>query len=180
MRPWYCAQTHPQKEPHARDELERQGFTVFMPSFLVKDNHKHILARRLFAGYLFVSLDDWRLWPQVKNTYFIAGMMTHQPEGSDYRMPNAIASDAIEKLRVLALSMDEVQRGGKERAKAPAQQIITAGCLVRIKTGPLVVFNIQQPVVDWTDGQRAALLLAMFGREMRIEFFVHELELVNA
>lgn len=177
MRPWYCVRAIPQHEIIAKKQLEQQGFATFDPTYLVKLKDRHIAVRRLFGCYFFVSFDEPALWPQVKNTVGVADIITHQDGNCPYRMASPI-SETIESLRKVALSLDEIKRDGKARISAP-MQIITSGCHVRILAGPLQSFNVQKPIVEWADHERAALLISLFGRQMRVEFFLADLERVD-
>ena len=76
--------------------------------------------------------------------------------------------------------MDEFRRDGGGRTKT--LNYITAGVHVRMRAGTVNPFqdliDIQKPIVEWADEQRAFLPIMMFGREHQIEFFTKDLELV--
>jgi hypothetical protein len=38
-------------------------------------------------------------------------------------------------------------------------------------------FSIQRPLVEWTEDERAGLVINMFGRGMVIEFYLRDLKL---
>lgn len=187
MRPWYCVHTQPLQELPVKQQLERQGWPCFAPVYLVKSKSRHIHRRYLFRNYIFVSLPDPAYWPRVKNTIGVANVLTHLADAIEskgnlsdiqYRMPSAAGSEAIEQLRSQALALDEIKRDGQGRLKQIAPlQLITAGCYVRILNG---VFKDaeqgQRALVDWTDHERAALLLELFGRKTKIEFYLKDLE----
>lgn len=185
MRAWYCAQTEPNKEYKAKKYLELSGIPAFIPTYLTKDKSRHLRVNLLFRGYVFFSLDDPALWPRLRTITGIVRVITNSPlETSDapwYAMPSAVASDAIEKLRNACLAMDEFDRKNSTR---PSRTIsyITAGCFVRILNGPFAddAINQQKPIVEWADEERAILPLLMFGRQHKIEFYIKDLELVEA
>lgn len=188
MRLWYCIQSYPKHEIIARQQLERRGFPVFDPTYLVKYGNRHIAHRRLFGRYMFVALENPLQWPEVAHTIGVAEVITgaaiahdqRKPGDSEYRKALTInRSHSIESLREQALSMDEIRRDGKPRAIAPPKAYITAGCCVRILSGPLVPFSIQNPIVEWADEERAALVLQLFGKDMRVEFYQRDLERVD-
>jgi len=183
MRAWYCAQTEPNCEYRARKYLELSGIPAFLPTYLTKDKSRHLKVNLLFRGYVFFSLDDPMLWPRVRTITGILRVITNSPlETSDtpwYAMPSICASDAIERLRAACLSFDEYRRDGDRSHALRTQQYITAGCFVRALSGPLAEFvNVQKPIVEWADEERAILPLIMFGREHKIEFYQKDLELV--
>lgn len=187
MRPWYCVHTQPLQELPVKQQLERQGWPCFAPIYLVKLKNRHIARRLLFRNYVFVSLPDPTYWPRVKNTIGVANVLTHLADAIDgkgnlqdiqYRMPSSTGSAAIETLRSQALALDEIKRDGGGRPKqSPPLQLITAGCYVRILDGMFKdAAQGQRALVDWADHERAALVLQLFGRDARIEFYLKDLE----
>lgn len=185
MRPWYCARTHYNQEFEARKHIERMGFPVFLPSYLVKYKSSNIRPKLLFRNYIFFSLDDLMDWPRVRHAFGVADVLLYSPTDDDastvpwYQMPSPAGSKAIESLRALALSYDEIRRTAKVDAPSRPVQIITQGCYVRIDNGPLKDFSVQKPVVDWADEERAFLVLSIFGRQHRIEFYLKDLSLAE-
>lgn len=183
MRQWYCARTHYNQEFEARKHIERSGHAVFLPSYLVKSGSGNIRTKLLFRNYIFFSLDDPMLWPRIRNTFGIADVLLYSPEEDKdgdipwYQMPSAIGSAAIETLRALALTYDQIRRKAGEVIPTRPLQIITAGCHVRILRGPLTEFSIQRPIVEWADDKRALLPFMLFGREFKAEFYLRDLEL---
>lgn len=187
MRPWYCVHTQPLQELPVKHQLERQGWPVFAPIYLVKLKNRHIARRLLFRNYVFVSLPDPAYWPRVRNTIGVAGVLTHLADAIEskgnlqdiqYRMPSAAGSDAIEQLRSQALALDEIRRdgGGRRPKQSAPEQLITAGCYVRILDGMFKdSLQAERALVEWADHERATLILALFGREAKLEFYLKDL-----
>lgn len=180
MRIWYCARTAPNEEWRAKRELEQQGMTAFLPLFLRKYGSRNIRPIRLFNNYIFISLPNPADWPLINRTIGIAKLLTYQPDEtiSEYREPSALGSEVIEQLRCQALAMDEIRQDGYRIR--PPKLVITVGCHVRILRGPLTMFNIQEPIVDWSEQDRASLVLAIFGRDHSFEFYHKDLEVIPA
>ena len=181
MRAWYCAQTEPNREYKARKYLELNGIPAFIPTYLTKDKSRHLKVNLLFRNYIFFSLDDPALWPRIRTITGILKVITSNPiETSSpwYAMPSAVASDAIERLRNACLALDEIRRDGGGKSKH-VETYITAGCHVRIKDGPLADLSVQKPIVEWASEERALLVLMMFGRQHKIEFYIKDLELIT-
>lgn len=189
MRPWYCVQTQPNQELPVKQQLERQGMPAFAPIYLVKLANRHIARRLLFRNYVFVSLDNPAHWPRVKNTIGVLNVLTCLSEKIEaagnltdisYRVPSDVGSAAIESLRKVCLSYDEVRREGKPKAlPRPPQQLITEGCFVRVMAGMFKDSEQgQRALVEWSEHDRAQLVLELFGRKARIEFYHHDLTLV--
>ena len=57
---WYVVHTHPRAEAKALLNLDRQGFSCYLPRYLKRRRHARRLetvAAPLFPRYLFVALD---------------------------------------------------------------------------------------------------------------------------
>jgi transcription antitermination factor NusG len=70
---WFVVETHPRAEFRAQANLDRQGFTSFLPRFRKMRRHarriEEILAP-VFPGYLFLSLDrDRDRWHPINSTF---------------------------------------------------------------------------------------------------------------
>ena len=69
---WAVAQTHPQAERWAEQNLQRQGFTTFLPLFTTKVRDRatptiwHIVRRPLFTSYIFVVVN--RHWSPIQHS----------------------------------------------------------------------------------------------------------------
>ena len=75
-RRWYAVRTKPMKELYARDNLARQGFSVYLPLIRRLVSHarkKAIVPRPFFSGYLFVHLAPLEQnWVSINSTYGVA------------------------------------------------------------------------------------------------------------
>ena len=175
---WYCAQIHVGQEQRASIELARQGVVSFLPCFLVKQRDRHVARRLLFSNYLFIKLVSPSDWPVVEHSYGVNRMLVYPPSQCEYYMPQQLTDRSVESLREQALSFDEIQRGGKREEQLP-RSLITAGCYVKVNAG---VFKdeafAQKALVDWADAERALLLLTMFKREIKVEFYHRDLILL--
>jgi transcription antitermination factor NusG len=182
MREWYCARTHFNAEFVAKRHLEQQGFVSFLPTYLIKDKQRHIRIRFLFKGYIFIALDEVSDWPKAHRTIGVHHLITYspgQPEADHqpwYLMPSPVGSRAIAELYSQLLSMDEIRKGGPPR---PPKQIISEGCHVKILSG---IFKDEEygrkALVHWSESDRAGLLMRIFNREVVVEFYHKDLELV--
>lgn len=70
---WFAVNTLPGNEKRARTNLERQGWSCFLPHLLTTcRSGRHLLTQRrpLFPSYLFVALDLSRTgWKSIDSTY---------------------------------------------------------------------------------------------------------------
>lgn len=185
MPMWYCAQTQPNKEFEAQDILTHKGFETFLPCYLIKYKSRNIRRKLLFRNYIFVAMDDEVNWPIIHHAPCILRMITYSPEDKEannqpwYMMPSPVASTAIARLHSLALSQDEIRKGGKIGKPNRVVNLITSGVYVKILRGPMQGFSVQKPIVEWTDEQMAGLRLMMFGREHKFTFYKKDLEVLD-
>jgi transcriptional antiterminator RfaH len=157
---WYVAQTKPNAEGRAEQELIAQGFQVFLPRFLKKRRHARkvtTMAAPLFPSYLFVALDPAaQRWRSINGTVGVARLVM----GADSPAPVArgVVEELIRRLNPKGF-IDLVQRAA-----------LVPGDTVRICAGSfaatLGLFE------DYTDRDRVAILLDLLGRKVRV--FVDE------
>jgi len=76
---WFLVQLKPNGFKRAVVNLERQGFTTFMPMRLRKvrrANKNNIQKSPLFPGYLFVGIDPVKpSWSKINSTYGVLRMV---------------------------------------------------------------------------------------------------------
>ena len=79
MRRWYVVRSQPHAERRARENLERQGFDVWLPLCRRRRRHARkmeIVLRPLFPRYLFASIDlETTPWRAMLSTFGVAGVM---------------------------------------------------------------------------------------------------------
>lgn len=172
-RSWIAAQVAPNKEFEARRQLIRKGFSVFLPTYYKKYPSRNVRLRLLFRNYIFVSIDDHWLWPEIRRTPGIIAVLTQHSDEWPYLMPSPIGSEAIETLRQQALDVDEVVGSGSKQQT----QYITAGTYVKVISGYFQgEAQTQRALVEWADSERATLLLNIFNRETNVQFYQKDLE----
>lgn len=178
---WYCARTNYNREWPVQKELTRQGINSFLPCYLTRSKSGNFNHNLLFRNYIFFTLADVLDWPIVKRTIGIATVLTYQPPITDddapwYLRPSALGSQAIESLRQQCLDLDEVRRNGRRLPIITKKQLLPVGCMVKILRGPFESYSIQKPIVEWSEKEKAGLILNMFGRSMVVSFFQKDLE----
>lgn len=79
-RRWYVVKTLPRRELFAAQQLENQGFTVFLPKQVKTVRHARRVRTALaafFPSYLFVELDVEReRWRSINGTYGVSHLVT--------------------------------------------------------------------------------------------------------
>ena len=80
-RRWRLVRTHARREAFAAEQLQRQGFRVFLPRQMKTVRHARRLTATLaayFPGYLFVELDLARdRWRSVGGTLGVTHLVGH-------------------------------------------------------------------------------------------------------
>lgn len=177
-RNWFVARTENNRENAAAESLKSLGVTYFLPTYM--KTYKPSYSYRpmfLFRNYIFFSTDNPKCWPLINKADGIAYVLTSKPDGGLYQMPCAIDSEAIESLREQSLELDEEKNGRIVKRR----QYITKDCYVRIISGPFAgMEGTDRALVDWSNNDRASLLLKLFGKEVRAQFFIKDLQKVSA
>ncbi len=79
QKAWYLIYTKPRQERYARENLERQGYEVYLP--LMKDRRRRKgryveIVDALFPRYLFIHLDqDTDNWSPIRSTFGVSGLV---------------------------------------------------------------------------------------------------------
>lgn len=150
---WYVVVTQPNNEARARENLERQGFSVYLPRY--RRTRKHArktesVLRPLFPRYLFVGLDLARdRWRSVQSTLGVQSLVTSGDRPSE--VPEA----------VIAAIQEREGEDGLVQISAPP---LPKGAKVRVLDG---IFEDAVGVFERVAGeQRVAVLLQLLGREV--------------
>ncbi|WP_340119169.1 transcription termination/antitermination NusG family protein [Pelagibius sp. 7325] len=79
MKRWYVAQTQTQAEDRARFNLERQGFTTYLPRYRRERSHarrRETVRALLFPGYIFVEFAlESAPWRSINGTFGISHLV---------------------------------------------------------------------------------------------------------
>jgi transcriptional antiterminator RfaH len=141
---WYLAQTKPRQLARARINLERQGFTVFVPERdeTIRRQGRFVTeARPLFPGYIFVHIEPARSWSPVRSTFGIARIVTFG-SGGPTRVPRNV---------VRALFARFAERG--------TESALRQGMEVRIVKGPLA--QLIARIEEASEADRIRVLLEL-------------------
>jgi len=145
---WHVIHTKVRKEFRALENLQNQGFEVFLPTCQVqkKSQGKIKLAiEPLFSRYLFIRLSDVSSnWSPIRSTLGVAQLLRFGQATEPVVIPDPI----VECLR---------QRCSE---KEPLHQLFQAGELLEITKGPLKgLLGFFQQLQTLPDGMTRALLL---------------------
>lgn len=164
-RMWFAVRTRPRKEALARDQLQNQGFEVYLPMVNTRITHARKVSwqpRPFFPGYLFVHLGrDEQRWTTIRST---VGVLAPVSFGNYYP---PLPAAAIEALRARHDEHGYIQIG--RQPEAPFR----AGEKVRMHDGSLKGF--EGVFVEMRGSDRAAILLNWMHRQIRVEISTESL-----
>ncbi|ATX82018.1 transcriptional antiterminator RfaH [Mariprofundus ferrinatatus] len=162
---WFAVRTKPRKESVARDQLENQGFEVYLPLVNRRITHARKVSwqpRPFFSGYLFVHLGvDERRWSSIRST---VGVLAPVSFGSFYP---PIPDSAI---GMLQSSQDEngfIAISGTPRAP------FASGEAVRLRDSSLK--GLEGVFVEMRGDDRALILLDWMQKKIRVETTIDNL-----
>ncbi len=143
---WYCAQTVPGREAEVGVRLEAQGFGAFLPMVVVERAGKVAMVPA-FPSYLFtrfdVAVDRWRCIHSTRGVRRLFGSTPERPTPVPDRAIAVLLAEGWAKPVMVDL---------------PA---LLPGQAVRVCDGP---FLGQHGECLWSEADRVALMLTMFGR----------------
>lgn len=149
---WYVVATKPRQERVAKENLERQGFTTYLPTMTQNKRRRgawvHV-TEPLFPSYLFVLLAMGKDDPApIRSTTGCIGLVRFGAALTP--LPAAF----IENLEALA------------RVNTQSQALFKSGDKVKLITGP---FAGLEAVYDMAKGEdRARVLLEVLGKVQRL------------
>ncbi len=157
MITWYAAYTQPNAEAKAVDQLQRQGYSVYLPRYRRWVRHarkRALVSRPLFPRYLFVGLDRLtQRWRPIRSTVGVVGLVTGGDE------PVAVSPAIIETLR-------RREGDGAFDALSPVRRL-RSGDAVRVTDGPFE--DVVGRLAGLADHERVHILLDLLGRTVRAE-----------
>lgn len=155
-RRWYLVHTKPSAEEVARQNLERQGYGVYLPRVVTRAWRGDVAVERivpLFPRYVFLQLQEGRqsLAP-VRSSIGVANVVRF---GSEYA---GVSESVITTLQERADPLTGLHRLASQR--------LEAGDVVRIRMGP---FEGLEGVFERESGaDRVIVLLTLLGQEARM------------
>ena len=79
MKSWYLIHTKPKQESIAKDNLERQNYSVYLPMLIIRRKRRGRSVRvteAMFPRYLFIHLDDSTDdWAPIRSTIGVSEMV---------------------------------------------------------------------------------------------------------
>ena len=156
---WYVVATKTREEETARVNLERQGYSVFLPKLSLKKRRKghwQVVTESLFPGYLFVALELGEDDPApIRSTVGCIGLVRFA------HVYTPVPGKLIQSLQAIESEANDVDAPFKPGDK------------VRFVSGP---FAGIEAVFDMArGGDRAQVLIEMLGKVQRMAVKIDEL-----
>jgi len=153
---WYVVQTQVNGEAKAAQNLQRQGYEIYLPRYLKRRRHARkvdFTAKPLFPRYIFVAVDmATQRWRSIQSTFGVSRLVSN---GDD----PAVVPEGV----VLALRAREDDKGF---VKMDFRPTFAPGDKVRVLAGAFMdsagLFN------GIADHDRVSILLDMLGRQVRV------------
>lgn len=154
---WYVVHTHARAEEAALRNLERQGFSAYLPQYRKRRRHARridLIKAPLFPRYLFVAMDIARSrWRAVSSTIGVSHLICNGEAPA--RVPGGIVEDI--RRRHDADGLIPVAR----------EQKFSAGEVVQVTAGALAD---QVGLFErMADDERVVLLLDLLGRRIKVK-----------
>ena len=153
---WYVVHTHPRAEAKALLNLDRQGFSCYLPRYLKRRRHARRLetvAAPLFPRYLFVALDlACQRWWSIRSTFGVADLVFNGER------PAPVSGGIIQLLKER-----EDERGFVGLPQRPRFVPGETVCVIGGVFSPcLGLFE------EMLDRERVVVLLELLGRKVRV------------
>ena len=163
MKNWYLIYTKPHKELVAKDNLERQGYAVYLPMARLRRRRMGKGATRiepLFPRYLFIRLDTKTdNWSPIRSTPGVSNLVKFG------MYPSTVPEALIEIL---------YERCDEEGIQDISSGEFKSGEAVRVMEGPMT--GLEGVFLARTSSDRVLVLLDIVGKHTRVSMTTEKLE----
>jgi transcriptional antiterminator RfaH len=153
---WYVVQTQVNGEAKAAQNLQRQGYEIYLPRYLKRRRHARkidLTAKPLFPRYMFVAIDmATQRWRSIQSTFGVARLVTN---GDD---PAAVPEGVVHALRA--------REDDKGLIRLDSKPAFAPGDKVRVLAGAFM--DSAGLFSGLADHDRVSILLDMLGRKVRV------------
>jgi len=162
MKNWYLIYTKPQKELVARENLERQGYKVYLPMARLRRRRMGKGTTRiepLFPRYIFIRLDTKTdNWSPIRSTLGVSNLVKFG------MYPSAVPDALIELL---------YDRCDEEGIQDIAPDEYKEGEAIRVVEGPMT--GLEGVFLAKTSSDRVMVLLDIVGKHTRVSMTTEKL-----
>ncbi len=160
---WYLVYTKPRQEDVARTNLERQGFTTYLPRIRQsrrRQNRRVLVVEAMFPRYLFIELDPQQdNWAPIRSTLGVSALVRFGP------YPAPVPEDLLAALRA------REDADGIQELPPPA---FRRGEALRIADGAFAGY--EGIFLARSGRDRVVVLLEIMGQQARVELGEGEVE----
>jgi transcriptional antiterminator RfaH len=167
---WHVIHTKVREEFRALENLQNQGFEVFLPTCQVQKKQQgkiKLATEALFSRYLFIRLSDVTSnWFPIRSTRGVASLLRFGVTTEPVQIPDLI----VDYLK---------QRCAKEE---PLHELFKPGELLEITHGPFKGFTgFFEKIQSSSDGlTRALLLVQILGSVQKLNIQLPQLKKIGA
>lgn len=158
---WHVIHTKPRQENRAVENLARQGFRCYLPTFKaerIRRGQIYICIEPLFPHYLFIYTDNALNWNAIRST---KGVQAPVSFGGEIAKVDDEMIDALQ-------NVENNLKGGEP------DKLFDQGEIVQITTGP---FSGMEAIYQMSDGESRALVLMEFlGKPTKAQFDIVHLK----
>lgn len=161
---WYLVLAKRGQERMAKENLERQGFEVYLPMHApaparpIPGRPATATPRPFLPGYLFVSFDPTDpTWGRIFSTYGVRSM--YCTGGAGALKPRAIRNAWIEQLQIREVN-GLIVRPHQDQIKSR----FDAGAPVRYR---MATADLDAVFIEAVDAKRVAILVSLLGTDSR-------------
>ena len=94
---WYVIYSKPREEYRAKENLENQGYEVFLPTCQIEkliNSKVSLITEPLFPRYLFIQLDQINSnWFPIRSTKGVSSLLRFGKESNPIHVPDQIISN---------------------------------------------------------------------------------------
>lgn len=163
MKNWYLIYTKPQKELVARENLERQGYEIYLPMARLRRRRMGKGVTRvepLFPRYIFIKLDTKTdNWSPIRSTLGVSNLVKFG------MYPSAVPEALIELL---------CDRCDEEGVQDITPEDYKEGEAIRVMEGPMT--GLEGVFLAKTSSDRVMVLLDIVGKHTRVSLTTEKLE----
>ncbi len=160
---WFLVYSKPRQEETAKQNLERQGYSVYLPRAVQnrrREGRRVAVVGPLFPRYLFVRFNvQSDNWAPIRSTVGVAALVRFG--SAPARVPDAL---------IALLRSNEAASGIHEWTHAP----LRVGQTVRVAEGAFVGY--QGIFLARTSRERVIVLLDILGRPVRAQFTADQVD----
>jgi len=162
MNQWYLIYTKPNKEQIARENLERQGYEIYLPMARIRRRRLGKGANRiepLFPRYLFIRLDTKTdNWSPIRSTLGVSNLVKFG------MYPSSVPQALIELLS---------DRCDEEGIQDISPGEFKSGESIRVMEGPMM--GLEGVFLAKTSSDRVLVLLDIVGKHTRVNMETEKL-----